>query len=446
MDVHSSGVALGSKLTSLVSKGAVLAKEGLHYVNKHIEELKSTTRDRSSADIGNFCDASSTNDAEFRHSFTATPTPVYYTLQSPLSTCPICVPADSLWYPSTSSGLRGDAHRDGTTTRLDILPHTSNDVNVFLLTPEIAAQKPLMLPALLKFCPLIIRRLLAHPVYTVTLRFKITAPLSDEEQQSTLIRDFVWIDVRLNNKDYVVPFYEGAIHMKLLVLPNDNCRPTSDSRQRLFREIPESVVPSTGKTNDHSFRRAPILDTSTTPKSFMSSDLLSSSIDRGDSDATPCNPQCLDPVAAHVPVTDTREQLRAQRLEERRDRVASAMSEHLARRETESARQEAKVAASETLREEMDGWCLNADGTVKDARILMGNLPEVLWEGCAWKAVPMPEVIVMDADTFKKLYRNVLLLCHPDKHQKSSEDVQYRAHRIFQALNEAFKVLQEGSK
>ena len=87
----------------------------------------------------------------------------------------------------------------------------------------------------------------------------------------------------------------------------------------------------------------------------------------------------------------------------------------------------------------MDKWALTEQGKFKDVRSLLSTMGSVLWEGSGWVDVPMGELMISDA-AVKKTYRKAIGLRHPDRHQKESADQQYRADRIFNAINESYKL------
>mmetsp|Transcript_11616 Transcript_11616/g.33815 ORF Transcript_11616/g.33815 Transcript_11616/m.33815 type:complete len:91 (+) Transcript_11616:1236-1508(+) len=86
----------------------------------------------------------------------------------------------------------------------------------------------------------------------------------------------------------------------------------------------------------------------------------------------------------------------------------------------------------------MDKWAKTSDGSYKDIRSLLSTLQDVLWEGHDWKPISLSTLMMSSAEV-KKAYRLALILAHPDRHQHASADQQYRAERVFQAINAAWK-------
>merc|ERR1719203_1322397 len=92
------------------------------------------------------------------------------------------------------------------------------------------------------------------------------------------------------------------------------------------------------------------------------------------------------------------------------------------------------------LAAEMDCWAKMPDGqSYKDIKVLLSTLHTVTWPNSGWKECPLSELVTNESN-IKKYYRKAILLAHPDKHSDTSPTQQVRADRIFQALNEAFKV------
>merc|ERR1719171_2679074 len=101
----------------------------------------------------------------------------------------------------------------------------------------------------------------------------------------------------------------------------------------------------------------------------------------------------------------------------------------------------AKVEAGQQLQAELDKWALTTDGkSFKDIKTLLSTVHDVFWQNSNWTPISLSDLMINPAEKSKKFYRKAILLCHPDKHQHAPADQQYRAERIFSALNEAFKV------
>ena len=104
----------------------------------------------------------------------------------------------------------------------------------------------------------------------------------------------------------------------------------------------------------------------------------------------------------------------------------------------ENQRRQEKFEIQNILGSELDKWSLIEQGKFKDIRSLLSTMSFVLWQGSGWVDVPIGELMLNDA-VVKKTYRRAIILCHPDRHQQASAEQQFRADRIFNAINEAWK-------
>ena len=140
------------------------------------------------------------------------------------------------------------------------------------------------------------------------------------------------------------------------------------------------------------------------------------------------------------PVTQapSREELIRQREEAKAAQVKAAREFAAANANEEANRRREKLCAQNQLGAVIDKWALTEQGKFKDVRSLLSSMNTVLWDNSGWTDVPLGELMISDA-TVKKTYRKAIVLCHPDRHQKESADQQYRADRIFNAINEAYK-------
>jgi hypothetical protein len=108
----------------------------------------------------------------------------------------------------------------------------------------------------------------------------------------------------------------------------------------------------------------------------------------------------------------------------------------------EQRQQEAKVTAQMALSEVFDCWSKDESGKLRDVRTLIASLPKVLWAESGWEPINLGELMLSEG-AVKKAWRRAVILCHPDKHQSASAEQQYRADRIFGAINESFKIFSE---
>lgn len=143
--------------------------------------------------------------------------------------------------------------------------------------------------------------------------------------------------------------------------------------------------------------------------------------------------------AAHIPVPVlNREELVQRRLAEKQRCIDEAKARSDQARENEDRVRTGKIKASNRLGAEMDKWAKQADGKEwKDIRSLLSTLHEVMWPNSGWQPVSLSDLIADGA--IKKHYRKAIIVSHPDRHQEAETEQQFRAERVFQALNESWK-------
>eukprot|EP00446_Apocalathium_sp_SHHI-4_P017879 CAMPEP_0177277516 /NCGR_PEP_ID=MMETSP0367-20130122/68830_1 /TAXON_ID=447022 ORGANISM="Scrippsiella hangoei-like, Strain SHHI-4" /NCGR_SAMPLE_ID=MMETSP0367 /ASSEMBLY_ACC=CAM_ASM_000362 /LENGTH=370 /DNA_ID=CAMNT_0018734099 /DNA_START=130 /DNA_END=1244 /DNA_ORIENTATION=- len=99
-----------------------------------------------------------------------------------------------------------------------------------------------------------------------------------------------------------------------------------------------------------------------------------------------------------------------------------------------------KVKSSNDIGTQLDEWAKTPDGqSFKDIKVLISTMHTALWPDSGWKELSLSELLGGPA-AVKKWYRKAILVVHPDKQTEAPPDQQVRADRIFQALNEAFKI------
>jgi len=291
---------------------------------------------------------------------------------------------------------------------------------------------------------------------------------------------FIWLDV--NGEGDVVPMFNGGIFMKALQMPDNGRAPARpkftvsapehplypapsyessapigsapsglpEALDQSFQyEAPRPVAPSQpaqpaspGPAQQPHAQSAP--QAAPAPKPPPSTPLMPDLMEGFDIPATPPPAAAAPAPAAPAPPPPKvqmpdREELVRKREDEKQQRIEQKMNDHIMRRKTEDDLRKAKVEASGNLRAELDKWARTPDGSgFKDIRTLLSTMHEVLWEGSGWKPVNLSELI--QDGSIKKKYRMAIVLCHPDRHQEANADQQTRADRVFNALNEAYKV------
>ncbi len=134
-----------------------------------------------------------------------------------------------------------------------------------------------------------------------------------------------------------------------------------------------------------------------------------------------------------------REELVKQRLEREAAQIQAARDFAEASAQAESERRQNKLDVQGSLGPELDRWAFSEPGKYKDVRSLLSSMESVLWLNSGWQTIAMGELMINDT-AVKKLHRKAIILCHPDRHQQAPADQQYRADRIFNAINEAYKL------
>ncbi len=134
----------------------------------------------------------------------------------------------------------------------------------------------------------------------------------------------------------------------------------------------------------------------------------------------------------------SREELVKARLEREAAQVQAARDLAQANALGEATRRQEKLDMQSQLGPELDRWSLTEQGKFKDVRSLLSSMSSVLWANSGWEDPPFGELMINEA-AVKKTYRKAIIMCHPDKHQSACTEQQYRADRIFNAINESFK-------
>jgi len=292
---------------------------------------------------------------------------------------------------------------------------------------------------------------------------------------------FVWAD--LANDTESVPFYKGEVFLKALRLPSEADLPQAFETLpggTLFAnkmQIPASATPSHSPSPTASPLRSPGDSPSTSFRNVqtsvagltLSSNLATSTSPRvqpspkpaavakpmddlfpGESkpaDVTmPAGIDFRKPVAPPGPVLN-RSELVAKRIAGENQRVAEAAARQAEIQRQEDQLKKDKVECNNKLGEELDRWAKSTQGQGhKDIKVLLSTMHTVLWPDSSWQELPLSQLVVGGDSALKKWYRKAILVVHPDKQKEASPEQQVRADRIFQALNEAWKIAEEAAK
>ena len=120
-------------------------------------------------------------------------------------------------------------------------------------------------------------------------------------------------------------------------------------------------------------------------------------------------------------------------------KVQAARDFASANAQEESTRRQDKLDVQARIGAELDRWALTEQSHLKDVRTLLSTCSAVLWQNSGWVDVSLGELMANEA-TVKKAHRRAIIMCHPDRHQQASAEQQYRADRVFNAINESYKI------
>jgi len=276
---------------------------------------------------------------------------------------------------------------------------------------------------------------------------------------------YTWID--LPNDNELVPLMAGQVYMKAMQIPDTAApNPTHEALPGSFLnslrgglgglsfELPQLVEDRPVQARD--VRGPSLLEppemaatvheaTAPSPASAPRppSDLMEMEFGGGPPAAAGAGAKAAAAPAAPAPpkvqIPD-RETLVAQREAREKAQYEENIRRHNENRIKEEKTKADKVQLNNKLSTEMDRWAKTSDGTsFKDIRTLLSTMHTVIWQDSGWEALSLAELVAKDGNV-KRYYRKAIVLCHPDRHQEADADRQVRADRIFQALNEAFKV------
>eukprot|EP00929_Paragymnodinium_shiwhaense_P108431 TRINITY_DN74750_c0_g1_i1.p1 TRINITY_DN74750_c0_g1~~TRINITY_DN74750_c0_g1_i1.p1 ORF type:complete len:370 (-),score=89.12 TRINITY_DN74750_c0_g1_i1:115-1224(-) len=252
---------------------------------------------------------------------------------------------------------------------------------------------------------------------------------------------YVWVD--MNDDTEIVPIIKGMVTLKALRLPDEasvgggGAPPRAAASSCALSASPDCSPMSSSATDLYDLQMG--ADPSASPKTpGPQSDLM----DLGSSSASsaPRRTSSAYSAPAAPPVAmPSREACVAKREAEVENRVKAAAEKARLSAEKEAAGKAAKVEFSNKLGGELDKWARTGDGqNWKDIRTLLSTVHTVIWKDSDWKEQSLADLLAPGA--IKKSYRKAIILTHPDKHQDADFEQQFRADRIFNALNEAFKV------
>mmetsp|Transcript_48087 Transcript_48087/g.107965 ORF Transcript_48087/g.107965 Transcript_48087/m.107965 type:complete len:361 (+) Transcript_48087:126-1208(+) len=246
---------------------------------------------------------------------------------------------------------------------------------------------------------------------------------------------YIWVDPPCDQE--FVPLSGGGIAMKALSLPDSVAVPSGASR-------PRAPVADVRQAPPHSVAQVPTAASPPPPQQAAAAglDIDLMVMDDGQAAKKAAAAPINAPEAPPPPPVKLKS--RAELAQEREDGVKAKIEEQLRKAQDQRKKDEdmksGKVEAANKLSTELDGWARLPDGSgkFKDIKTLLCTMHKVSWEGSGWTEVGLAELL-QDSGV-KKHYRRAITIFHPDKHQGADVEQQTRSERIFQALNEAWKV------
>jgi len=136
----------------------------------------------------------------------------------------------------------------------------------------------------------------------------------------------------------------------------------------------------------------------------------------------------------------SREELAARREAQVEENVENALREKQERDERQRKETDALDEARAKHDKNLTNW-QTVNKEKRNVRNLLTTMHTVLWEDSNWKALSLGDVI--EPGRVKFHYRKAMLVVHPDKVVDQSPERQFIAKRIFEGLNEAYKLFEE---
>lgn len=137
--------------------------------------------------------------------------------------------------------------------------------------------------------------------------------------------------------------------------------------------------------------------------------------------------------------TEHRKELRRQRHDRNRARIAGKLQEKRDREAAAIAEQAERQVLQDLIGADIDEWLRSNQGNV---RTMLANLGDVLWEGHAYKSPGLNDLISPAA--VRKSYHKALVVIHPDKVRQKGGDTAmvYIADKVFDQVRDAFKAME----
>jgi len=130
-----------------------------------------------------------------------------------------------------------------------------------------------------------------------------------------------------------------------------------------------------------------------------------------------------------------RAKLRAARLQRQQERIQSKLAEQMEREMMAGMLEAEKDEAKDRHLDKLKAW-EKANGD--NIRSLLGNLGQVLWEGCSFKPPGIMDLV--EAKAVKRIYRRAIVVVHPDKviARGGTGEQNFIASFVYDVLNQAW--------
>ena len=129
---------------------------------------------------------------------------------------------------------------------------------------------------------------------------------------------------------------------------------------------------------------------------------------------------------------------------ERRNEARKAHADRLAEVEARDAAAALEQESRDSLKTQYGGplteWA-QEHGRMKNIRVLISTLQNVLWEGAKWEPVPLAKLVIPSKVKF--YFMRAITLVHPDKQNTMETAQKYVATQIFHSLEQAYRTFQE---
>eukprot|EP00924_Labyrinthula_sp_SR-Ha-C_P014991 snap_masked-scaffold_9-processed-gene-4.26-mRNA-1 protein AED:1.00 eAED:1.00 QI:0/-1/0/0/-1/1/1/0/308 len=225
-----------------------------------------------------------------------------------------------------------------------------------------------------------------------------------------------WVDYLDSDFNKFCPLIDNAIYLKVLEVQSPQVRRAEN--------ITEAFLAENGLTPvEEEFRAASEVE----PFEFSQTTVLgTSSLEQ-------------NPGLDFIQRAQLRIEQREKEEEKQRQEKVVELRNKLA---TESLIQDKKNELSSSLRKKVDTWCENSYGATKDIRSLLSSLDSI-WSKNPWKCDVSD---VLEERQVKVKYKKAMLMLHPDKLSRCTDEEKVLGELVFDVLNKQFKSFEQNSR